>query len=160
MSTTAVVGYAVVGQAVVGNTSSSSSSGGFTRDLLVGLKADLVSAGITDVIVFGDLPSTPDRCVALAAYSAVDEPKVAKSTIRVQVMCRGIENDSLDADDLADSIFDILQGLEDRTYSTAHLVQCNRVSAVPMGIDGAKRTARSDNYEIDVDLPLTAGRPF
>jgi hypothetical protein len=132
----------------------------FTRDVLAGLKADLVAAGVTDQIVFGDLPSKPDRCVALSAYAAVDEPKVALSKIRVQVMVRGVANDSLDPDDLADVIFEALQGLEDRTYGAAHLVQCFRVSAVPLGIDSSKRSTRSDNYELDVDLPLTSGRPF
>jgi hypothetical protein len=131
-----------------------------TRDLLTGLKADLVAASITTPIFFGDLPTTPDRAIALTAYAAVDQPTVALSTIRVQVMVRGVVNNSLDADDQADDIFAVLQGLEDRTYGTAHLVQCNRISAVPLGIDGSKRSSRADNYEIDVDLPLTAGRPF
>lgn len=135
---------------------------GFTRDLLVGLKADLVAAGIATPIYFGDLPTTPDRAMALTAYSAVDQPKVALSTLRVQVMVRGIPNDSLDGDDLADSIFNALHGLENRSYAsgTVHLVQCLRISAVPLGIDTSKRSTRADNYECDVDLPLTAGRPF
>lgn len=132
----------------------------FTKDLLLGLKAELVAAGITDPIFFGDLPSTPNRVVALGAYAAVDEPTVAASTLRVQVMARGVENNSLDADDLADDIFTALQGLEDRTYGTAHVAQCLRVSAVPLGIDSLKRWTRADNYELNVDLPLTAGRSF
>lgn len=132
-----------------------------TRDLLVGLKAEIAPAVIAaSSVVFGDLPSAPDRAVALSAYAATDEPTVAKSTIRVQLMCRGIANNSLDCDDLADDIFALLQGLTDRTYGVAHLVQCNRISAVPLGIDSLKRSTRADNYEIDVDLPLTAGRPF
>lgn len=132
----------------------------FTRDLLIGLKAELVAAGVTVPIVFGELPTTPDRAVGLGAYSAVDDPTTAHSTLRVQVVARGIPNNSLDADDLADDIFQAIQAIEDRTYGTAHLVQCLRVSAVPLGIDGSKRSARSDNYEVDVDLPTTAGRPF
>lgn len=132
-----------------------------TRDLLVGLKGVIVASGVSSGIVFyGELPATPDRAVALAAYAAVDQPTVALSTIRVQVMVRGVANNSLDCDDLADDIFLALQGLEDRTFGAAHLVQCNRISAVPLGIDTSKRSTRADNYEIDVDLPLTAGRPF
>lgn len=132
----------------------------FTRDLLVGLKAELVAAGITTPIVYGDLPTTPDRVIGLGAYAATDEPTVAASTLRVQLMVRGVPNNSLDADDLADDIFQAIQTLEDRTYGTVHLVQCLRVSAVPLGIDTSKRSARADNYEVDVDLPVTAGRPF
>lgn len=132
----------------------------FTRDLLAGLKSELVAAGVTVPIVFGDLPTTPDRAVGLGAYAATDDPTTAHSTLRVQIVVRGVPNSSLDADDLADDIFQALQALEDRTYGTAHLVQCLRVSAVPLGIDGSKRSARSDNYEVDVDLPVTAGRPY
>ena len=132
----------------------------FTRDTLAGIKAELIAAGVTAPIVFGDLPSAPDRAVALSAYSAQDEPKVARSAIRIQVMIRGVANNSVDADDLADDIFAALQGLEDRTYGSAHLIQCLRISAVPLGIDSLKRTSRADNYELDVDLPLTAGRSF
>ena len=133
----------------------------FTRDLLVGLKSEIPSGTLAAAsIVFGDLPSTPDRAAALAAYAAVDEPKVAKSTIRVQFMFRGDVNNSLSCDDLADDVFAYLQGLEDRTYGSVHLIQCFRVSAVPLGVDANKRSTRADNYECDVDLPLTAGRPF
>lgn len=132
-----------------------------TRDLLAGLKAELVASGVPAAsIVYGDLPSSPDRAVALAAYAAVDEAKVALSTVRVQLMFRGAQNNSIDADDFADDAFAVLHGLEDRTYGSVHLVQCLRISAVPLGIDSMKRTTRADNYEIDVDLPLTAGRPF
>ncbi|GAB3081038.1 hypothetical protein GCM10027053_51990 [Intrasporangium mesophilum] len=132
----------------------------FTKDLLLGLKAELVAAGITELIVFGDLPSEPHRAIGLSAYATVDDATVAHSTLRVQLMARGVPNDSLDVHELADSAFLALQTLENRTYGTAHLVQCLRVSSVPLGIDDAKRSARSDNYEVDVDLPLTAGRPF
>lgn len=132
----------------------------FTRDLLVGLKGELLAAGVTAPIVFGDLPSTPDRVIGIGAYAAIDDPTTSHSTLRVQLMVRGVPNSSLDADDLADDIFQAIQALEDRTYGSTHLVQCLRVSAVPMGIDTFKRSARSDNYEVDVDLPVSAGRPF
>jgi hypothetical protein len=131
-----------------------------TEDLLRGLKAVLVAGGVTDTIVFGELPSTPDRCIALSAYAAQDEATVALSHRRVQAMVRGAQNSYLDAEGLADDVFDILHGLVDRTFGVVHLVQCFRISAVPLGIDGSKRSTRADNYEIDVDLPLTAARDF
>ena len=131
-----------------------------TRDIYLGLKALLIASGVTDAIVYGDLPTTPDRAVAITAYGALDEPKVALSKIRVQVMCRGLPSNNIDADDLADAIFDALQGTEDLWWGDVHLVQCFRISAVPLGADTSKRSTRSDNYELDVDLPLTAGRPF
>lgn len=142
----------------------------FTRDLLLGLAAELVTAGIGTTtlpvsnpstgIYMKALPTAPDRAVALTVYSSVDQPKVALSTVRVQFFLRGKADDSADVDDLGDAIFLALQGLEDRTYGTAHLVQCNRISSVQLGIDDNKRANRSDNYEIDLDVPVTAGRPF
>jgi hypothetical protein len=132
------------------------------RTLLVGVKALIAPSLVPAASVFyGDLPATtPDRAVALNCYAATDEAKVALSRLRLQVMVRGVVNDSLDAGDLADTIFDALHGLENLWFGGVHLVQCFRISRVPLGIDSAKRTTRADNYECDVDLPVTAGRPF
>lgn len=130
------------------------------RALLTGLKPLILAAAPGLTVVYGDLPSSPDRAVALNAYAATDEAKVALSRIRVQVMARGVVNNSLDAGDLADDIFDALHGLENLWFGDVHLVQCFRISRVPLGIDTAKRTSRADNYECDVDLPVTVGRPF
>lgn len=138
-----------------------------TRDLLNGLAGELSPIGSTPPVAAGGtgifakaLPTSPDRAVALNAYASVDEAKVALSTIRVQFWFRGKPNDPLDVDDLADSAFAILQGLEDRTYGSVHLVQCNRVSSSQMGADESKRSERADNYEIDLDMPTTVGRPW
>lgn len=139
----------------------------FTRDLLVGLAGELTAAGIATYstgagggIYFNALPTSPDRAVSITAYSSVDEPKVTRSTVRVQFWFRGARDDSGDCDDMADATFLLLQGAEDRTYGTAHLVQCNRASSVPLGTDDSKRSSRTDNYEIDLDLPVTPGRPW
>lgn len=131
-----------------------------TRDLLVGLKAELTAAGFMTPGFYKELPTAPDRAYAISTYASADEPKVALSHIRVQFFFRGAINDSLTPDDDADAVFAVLQGLENRTYGSVQLVQCLRVSAIPLGIDTVKRTMRSDNYELDVDLPTTAGRPF
>lgn len=131
-----------------------------TRDLLAGLRDELIAAGVTTPIFYKELPTTPDRVIALTAYSSADEATVALSHIRVQVWFRGAVNTSLDPDDLADDVFDVLHGLMNRTYGGVHLVQCFRVSSVPLGVDGNKRSQRSDNYEIDVDFPTSAARPF
>lgn len=140
-----------------------------SRDLLVGLAGELVTGSValmgpqTDPatgIYFKALPTSPDRAVALTIYSSVDQPKVALSTFRVQFWFRGKVNDSVDVDDLGDAAFTVLQGLEDRVYGSVHLVQCLRVSSVPLGVDVNKRAERSDNYQCDVDMPLTALRPW
>lgn len=131
-----------------------------TRDLLEGLKAELSAGGITTPLFFKLLPTTPDRAIAVTPYGSSDETTVALSTYRVQFWFRGDANASLSVDDDADAAFAILHGLTDRTYGSVHLVQCLRISSVPLGIDGSKRSERTDNYEVDLDLPLTAARPF
>lgn len=146
---------------------------GFTTDLLTGMATYLAAAGIgvtyraTDPylaaetgIFFGLYPTSPDRCVALSAYATTDEPKVALSKVRVEVALRGIVNDSLDVLNLGDSIFGVLQGAEDLTWGTAHVVQALRVISASGGVDGNKRSQRSDSYSLDVDTPITSGRPW
>ena len=132
----------------------------FTTDLLTGLTAYVSAAGITDPGFMKALPTSPDRCYAVTAYSASDEAKVALSKIRVQFWFRGIVNNSLDVDELGDSVFNLLQGAEDLTFGTAHVVQMLRVSSIQLGADANKRNERSDNYELDLDVPVTPGRPW
>ena len=138
-----------------------------TSDLLTGLATDLNTQGIATYtggaggnVFLKELPATPDRAIALTAYASIDDPKVARSTVRVQFWFRGVVGNSVDVDDLADDVFLWLQGLEDRTYGDVHVVQAFRVSSVQLGVDDNRRAERSDNYEFDLDLPLTAGRPF
>lgn len=141
----------------------------FTRDLLEGLATELNNAGVatyaptyapTDTgIFFKELPAGQDRAVALTAYATSDQPKIALSVIRVQFWFRGKVNDSVDVDDLADSVFNVMQGIEHRQYGTAHVVQALRVSSIALGVDGSRRHERSDNYELPVNVPTTSGRP-
>jgi hypothetical protein len=137
-------------------------------DLLTGLAQYLEDQGVgvynptytaTDTaIVFGEPETTPDRVIALTLYSATDHPKQNLSTVRLQLMMRGAPENSLDVGDLATQAFAALQGIESRDFGTAHLVQCGRVSAVPLGLDANRRSTRADNYQIDVNTPYTAGR--
>ena len=145
----------------------------FTSDLLTGLAAYLAGAGIgvtyrtstpylaTETgVVFGLYPTSPDRCVAMTAYVATDEPKVALSHIRVEFALRGIPNNSLDVGDLGDAIFGVVQGAEDLTFGTAHVVQALRKISAGGGTDANKRSMRSDSYDLDLDVPITPGRPW
>ena len=132
----------------------------FTKDLLLGLSAYVSANGITDPGFMKALPTGPDRCYAVTAYTASDEAKVALSHIRVQFWFRGIVNDSLDVDELGDSFFNLLHGIEHVQFGTAHVNQMLRVSSIQLGADTAKRNERSDNYELDVDVPVTSGRPW
>ena len=132
----------------------------FTKDLLLGLAAYVSAGGIADPGFMKALPAGPDRCFSISAYSTSDEPKVALSHIRVQFWFRGIVNNSLDVDDFADSVFNLLHGIEHVQFGTAHVNQMLRVSSMQHGADANKRNERSDNYELDVDVPVTPGRPW
>ena len=132
----------------------------FTTDLLTGLAAYLAANGVADPVFFKALPTTPDRCIAVTAYASTDEAKVALSHVRVQFWFRGIVNNSLDVDDLGDSVFALLQGAENLTFGTAHVVQALRVSSIQLGADASKRSERTDNYELNLDVPVTPGRPW
>ena len=132
----------------------------FTTDLLTGLSTYLAANGVADPVFFKALPTTPDRCIAVTAYASTDEAKVALSHVRVQFWFRGIYNNSLDVDELGDSVFNLLQGAENLTFGTAHVVQALRVSSIQLGADASKRSERTDNYELNLDVPVTPGRPW
>lgn len=144
-----------------------------TSDLVRGLAVWLADAGVgltyradgtpytpAEVGIYAKaLPVSPDRATAITVYGATDEPKIPVSGFRVQLWFRGRPNDTLDVDDIADPVFLALQGAENLTFGQVHVVQVLRVSSVQLGIDGNKRSERSDNYRVDVDLPVTVGRP-
>ncbi len=141
-------------------------------DILTGLATLINAAGVasykptggylpTDTaIVFGDLPTAPNRVMGLAVYTSSDEVKQNLSEFRVQCWFRGAPNNTLDVGDLASSVFDVLQGREDLTFGSVHVVQIYRVSFVPQGMDSSKRVERSDNYTVQVNTPYTVGRPL
>jgi hypothetical protein len=140
-------------------------------DLLTGIAQILNDAGAGSykpaggytaaetAIVFGELPTSPDRVIALSLYGFTDAINQNLSSPRLQAMLRGNPNDSLDVGALAVEVFNALQGLAGVDCGTAHVVQCNRFSVVPQGVDGNKRYERADNYALDVNTPATPGRP-
>lgn len=137
-----------------------------TSDLLTGLATDLNTEGLAvynggagGSVFFKELPTAPDRAVALTAYSSQDDAAQNLSTIRVQFYFRGARNNSVDVDDLADSVFLWLQGLQGRQYGSVYVAHALRVSAMQMGVDENKRGERSDNYAFTCNLPQTSGRP-
>lgn len=142
-----------------------------TRDLLEGIATYLDGQGVgvynptavndpdDTVITMKNLPSKSPRAIMLTAYGPSDHPTINLSQIRVQVWFRGVPNDSLDVDDLGDSVFDVLHGLEHRDFGSAHVVQALRISSLPMGEDANNRHERADNYVLDVNRPATLNQP-
>jgi hypothetical protein len=138
----------------------------YTTDLLTGLATDLNAEGLATytggsggTVFFKQLPTAPNRAVALTAYGSEDEAAENLSTIRVQFMFRGNANAASDVDEFADAVFMWLQGLQGRTYGSVYLAHALRISTIQLGIDESKRSMRSDNYSLTCNLPSTSGRP-
>lgn len=137
-----------------------------TSDLLQGLAADLNTEGLATytggaggTVFFKALPTSPDRAVAITAYSSQDNATQNLSTIRVQFYFRGAAGSATDVDDLADGVFLWLQGLQGRQYGDVYVAHALRISTMQMGVDTNKRCERSDNYAFTCNLPQTSGRP-
>lgn len=137
-----------------------------TTDLLTGLAADLNTQGLATYtggaggnVFFKELPTSPDRCVALTAYASSDDATRNESVVRVQFWFRGVAGVATDVDVLADSVFMWLQGMTHVDYGTVHVAQALRVSAIQLGMDDNKRNERSDNYSFQINTPSTSGRP-
>lgn len=142
------------------------------RDLLTGIAQTLAGAGValfkpgsfydaTDTaIVFGELQETPDRQVALTCYSPNDLVTQNVTTRLVQFMLRGKPGDTLDADDLADDIFNVLQDLTAQQWGSVWLVQASRSvnSSAIHGLDASLRSERADNYLFRLGTPATPRR--
>ena len=139
---------------------------GFTTDLLTGV-AQLLDAETDAVwdpdsayededigIVLGVPTQSPPSLIALSAYGNVDDPSLSDSDVMVQARVRGPDADPRKADDLADDVFDALQGLR-TTVNGIRIRYGKRNSTFPLGIDGNGRQERTDNYELAVHRPST-----
>lgn len=143
---------------------------GYTSDLLLGLAQYLDANGVgvykptgylasdTGIFLKG-LPDAPDRAISITTYATSDMVKIAQTTVRVQLWLRGVPNNTLDVDDLGDQLFALLQGMENRDFGSAHVIQAYRISSGQLGTDTNNRSQRSDNYQFDLNVPPTSGRP-
>ncbi|UFS59473.1 minor capsid protein [Subtercola endophyticus] len=143
-----------------------------TTDLLTGIAGLLDNAGIGVTyranapytagetgVFFLTMPAAPDRLLVLNIIPMSDYITVAVGRVLLQVAGRGLRNNALDVDSLMDAVFGVLHGRTDLTFGTAHVIQMNRDSAVPMGQDENIRNERADKYWLDVDYPATVYRP-
>jgi len=144
-----------------------------TGDILAGLASMLATAAVATyradgtrylasetAVTFKDLPPAPDRVVCLSPFGATaDQPVITYGQQRVQLMMRGTQNPT-DVDDLADAAFAALHGAANLTFGSVHVVQILRENTIPLGMDEqSRRWLRSDNYVLDVDLPVSTFRP-
>jgi hypothetical protein len=141
-----------------------------TEDLLNGFAA-LIAGSVAGVtwsptaipvnggIVLKTMPDKPDRVIVLNIIPMAAEVSNPRNTVMLQVATRGIANDPIDCDRLADPILDILHGAKGFTVGAITVMQCNWTSGIPMGQDALFRSERVDKYYIDFAPPPTANRP-
>lgn len=139
---------------------------GYQTNLLTGIAELLADASVgtwnptaayapTDkAIVLKVIPETPDTVIALTTYPVSSDPSLSDSVTGLQVLTRAAGQDPRTVDDLADLIFDQLQGLHDVTLGTGvRLVQCLHHGGGTLGEDDLHRWSRSDNYYITAHRP-------
>lgn len=102
-------------------------------------------------LYYGSIGSQTVRGVALARYGRADFVPgdfYAVKTRRVQVRLRGLPNNPGDADDLAEAVDDVLQGMS-RHAGINYVVRLNGPN--PLGTDGNGRSEHSLNYSVTLE---------
>ncbi|XTZ18190.1 minor capsid protein [Micromonospora echinospora] len=138
---------------------------GWTTLLLTGLAEHLHAAGIgtwrTDGpyapeetgIVIRSVPQSPDRLLTLAAYPVGSTaPGLADHQLAVQIRIRA-GTDPAECDDLADEVYELLDGAYGLTWGGIPVVQVWRQSYTSLGDDSNGRWQRSENYYLDTMRP-------
>jgi hypothetical protein len=142
---------------------------GYTIDLVTGLAEHLADAGIGTwkpdgdytaddiaIVVGPHIPQAPDSVVCLTPYVVPgNQPGLSEHVTGVQVRCRGPASDPRTAEDLADVVFDTLQGLGPTTLGGLPVAHVWLQSSAPLGPDTSHRHERSDNYYIQANRATT-----
>lgn len=141
----------------------------FTGSLLDGIAQLLAGGGAgtyrTDgsaylaaetAIVFGTLPQSPARCIALAYYPVAETIATQTGQHGVQIRTRGADQDPNDVDQLADNCHRLLHGLALVALNsvTAGLIWHQSGASLGQGPDTLWQ--RSDNYYLWADRPANA----
>jgi hypothetical protein len=141
---------------------------GWTSRLLAGMAQHIETAGIgtwdptgttyaddQTAIVIRAIPDQPDRLITLTAYPlGTNLPGMADHVTGVQIRLRA-GPDPRDCDDLADAIFDLLDGASGLTWGDIPVKDINRRSYTSLGQDGSRRWERSENYIVDAMRPTS-----
>ena len=132
---------------------------GFETDFVTGWAVYLAAAGLglweasgfgsaVGIVDSAELPDSPARVIALSSYGVSDDPTLSDSVTALQVLCRWEGADMSPSRDLADAVFNLLQGAQHVTLSTGvHVVECSRNSGpASLGRDAHGRWANSSNF--------------
>jgi hypothetical protein len=140
---------------------------GWTSRLIAGLAQQLENAGVGTYRATGAyqpgeiaildraIPDKPDRIITLSAYPVGSSmPGLADHQTAVQIRVRGTQDPRV-CDDLADAVFDVLDGAEGLDLGGVHVVQMWRQSYTSLGQDQHGRWERSENYYLDAMRPTS-----
>ncbi|MFF0721346.1 minor capsid protein [Micromonospora sp. NPDC003816] len=140
---------------------------GWTSRLLVGLAGHLDAADVgtyraadayqpdETAIVIRGVPQAPDRLITLAPYPIGSAtPGLADHQLAVQIRIRA-GRDPRECDDLADAVFDLLDGASGLVFGGIAVVQIWRQSYTSLGDDSNGRWSRSENYYLDAMRPTS-----
>ncbi|GGN86392.1 hypothetical protein GCM10010112_67910 [Actinoplanes lobatus] len=139
---------------------------GWTSRLLTGLAEHLADADIgtwdptgtsyaddDTAIAIRAIPDQPDRLVTITAYPVgTNLPGLADHRTGVQIRLRA-GPDPRDCDDLADAVFDALDGASGLVWGDIPVVSVSRTSYTSLGQDGSRRWERSENFFVDAMRP-------
>lgn len=115
--------------------------------------ADGTYDGTAPAITVRAMPATPDAVLTLSAYGVSDDPYTADTVTGVQVMMRTGGTDPSTTDDMADAVFDALQGLASVVVGGVTVLEVERHSSLSLGRDDLNRWVTSDNYYLTVHHP-------
>jgi hypothetical protein len=105
-------------------------------------------------IFFDTMPDSLPNAVQLSLYPVMDDPMYGSDLIGLQVISRSVGPDPFPNRQLTAKIFDILQGLINKTLTTGvKIITSSRRSGTSLGIDASKRWSRSNNYYLRVYRP-------
>jgi hypothetical protein len=115
------------------------------------------SSSQTGITLYTMPQGVTDKIICLSAYGVADEPLTNHSIIGVQIRCRMNGANPTLVDDLADSIFVLIQGKTNWTLgagaTATSVVLCERSSFVSLGQDTNGRWSNSSNYYFTVCYP-------
>lgn len=140
---------------------------GWTSRLLTGLAEHLAAAGVgtwratgaytagETGIVIRAIPQAPDRIITLAAYPIGSARQgLADHDAAVQIRVRGTADPRV-CDDLADTVYELLDGARRLTLGGIPIVLVWRQSYTSLGQDTAGRWERSENYYLQAMRPTS-----
>jgi len=132
---------------------------GWSNDLYVGLKADLVTRGVTKPLYYGAIPSEVDDAIGYIPYTGVDDPQLADVVQPIQLWLRGARGAGrAGIDATGDALFSAYHGVSMLTLGAVRVSLIERKSAVPMGTDSQDRAEAAHNYYFTAMRP-TGSRP-